>query len=146
MSKLEKLEDIKYAIICVDDDPNILHMLSFQIEKIVDHKQTILEYFTNPKDSVGHFDELVDLGIDVFLLIVDFHMPQMNGAQLIRQLKIKNKNLTCIMLSGQANSIQVTNLQNENLLHSFIHKPWSEDQLFDIIKPLLSQLSILCGK
>ncbi len=140
------MEDIKYAIICVDDDPNILHMLSFQIEKIVDDKQTLLEYFTNPKESVSHFDELVDLGIDVFLLIVDFHMPEMNGAQLIRELKKKKGNLICIMLSGQANSIQVSNLQNDNLLHAFIHKPWSEEQLFDLIKPLLSQLSILCKK
>ena len=27
------MEEIKYAIFCVDDDPNILHMLSFQLDK-----------------------------------------------------------------------------------------------------------------
>ncbi len=140
------MEEIKYAIICVDDDPNILHMLSFQLDKIVDPQKTLIEYFTNPLESIPHFDELKSLEIEVFLLIVDFQMPQMNGAQLIRELKKKNKNLTCIMLSGQANSVQVAELQQENYLHSFINKPWNEDKLFEVLKPILSNYSILCEK
>ena len=140
------MEEIKYAIFCVDDDPNILHMLSFQLDKIIDSKKALIEFFTNPLESIPHFDELESLDIDVFLLIVDFQMPQMNGAQLIRELKKKNKNLTCIMLSGQANSVQVSELQNDKHLHSFINKPWNEDNLFNILKPILSDHSILCEK
>jgi FixJ family two-component response regulator len=121
-------------------------MLSFQLDKIIDSKKALIEFFTNPLESIPHFDELVSLDIDVFLLIVDFQMPQMNGAQLIRELKKKNKNLTCIMLSGQANSVQVSELQNDKLLHSFINKPWNEDNLFNILKPILSDHSILCEK
>jgi DNA-binding NtrC family response regulator len=140
------VEEIKYAIICVDDDPNILHMLSFQLDKIVDPQKTLIEYFTNPLESIPHFDKLTNLEIEVFLLIVDFQMPQMNGAQLIRELKKKNKGLTCVMLSGQANSVQVSELQHDKLLHSFINKPWDEDNLFNILKPILSDHSILCEK
>ncbi len=140
------MEEIKYAIICVDDDPNILHMLSFQLDKIVDPQKTLIEYFTNPLESIPHFDKLTNLEIEVFLLIVDFQMPQMNGAQLIRELKKKNKGLTCVMLSGQANSVQVSELQHDKLLHSFINKPWDEDNLFNILKPILSDHSILCEK
>ncbi len=139
------MEEIKYAIFCVDDDPNILHMLSFQLDKIVDSKKTLLEFFTNPLDSITHFDELLNLDINVLLLIVDFQMPQMNGAQLIRELKKKNKGLTCVMLSGQANSVQVSELQHDKLLHSFINKPWNEDNLFEILKPILSDYTILCA-
>jgi two-component system sensor histidine kinase/response regulator len=139
------VEEIKYAIFCVDDDPNILHMLSFQLDKIVDSKKTLLEFFTNPLDSITHFDELLNLDINVLLLIVDFQMPQMNGAQLIRELKKKNKGLTCVMLSGQANSVQVSELQHDKLLHSFINKPWNEDNLFEILKPILSDYTILCA-
>ncbi len=119
-------------------------MLSFQLDKIVDPDKTLLEYFTNPLDSISHFDELSNLQIEVMLLIVDFQMPQMNGAQLIRELKKKKKDLTCVMLSGQANSVQVSELQKDNFLHAFIHKPWNEENLFEIIKPILSEYSILC--
>jgi FixJ family two-component response regulator len=120
-------------------------MLSFQLDKIVDSKKTLLEFFTNPLDSITHFDELLNLDINVLLLIVDFQMPQMNGAQLIRELKKKNKGLTCVMLSGQANSVQVSELQHDKLLHSFINKPWNEDNLFEILKPILSDYTILCA-
>ncbi len=138
------MEEIKYAIFCVDDDPNILHMLSFQLDKLIDSKKALIEFFTNPLESIPHFDELASLEIDVFLLIVDFQMPRMNGAQLIRELKRKNNKLTYVMLSGQANSVQVSELQRDNLLHSFINKPWNEEELFNILKPILSDYSILC--
>jgi FixJ family two-component response regulator len=140
------VEEIKYAIFCVDDDPNILHMLSFQLDKIVDQNKTILEFFTNPEDSISYFDEIIENKIEVLLLIVDFQMPQMNGAQLIRELKKKKSDLTCIMLSGQANSVQVAELNQDNFLHTFIHKPWNENNLFEVLKPILSDYSILCEK
>lgn len=136
--------DPEYAILCVDDDKNILQMLSFQLDKIIDTKKTLLEYYTNPIDCIPHIDELAAHNITVLLLIVDFQMPQMNGAQLIRELKKKKTDLNCIMLSGQANAIQVNELIEDNLLNAFIHKPWDEEKLIEVIKPLLSQYAILC--
>ena len=38
------------------------------------------------------------------------------------------------MLSGQAHKKSVMDLEN-NLLENFIHKPWSEDDLFNILRP-----------
>ena len=140
------MEDIKFAIICVDDDPNILQMLNFQLEKHIDTQITLLEYFTNPNESISSFNELIELNIHTLLLIVDFQMPEMNGAQLIRELKKIKPDLNCVMLSGQANTIQVNELKTNNLLHSFINKPWSEEKLLEVISPILSEFSILCKK
>jgi FixJ family two-component response regulator len=70
----------------------------------------------------------------------------MNGAQLIRELKKIKPDLNCVMLSGQANTIQVNELKTNNLLHSFINKPWSEEKLLEVISPILSEFSILCKK
>lgn len=140
------MEELQCALICVDDDPNILQMLSFQLEKIINTNVTVIEYFTNPNDALENFDELVKYNIDVYLVIVDFQMPQMNGAQLIRQLKEKKSDLICVMLSGQANTVQVMDLQKDNMLNAFINKPWDEYTLFETIKPFLSKNSILCEK
>ncbi len=133
------MEDFKYAVICVDDDPHILQMLSFQLEKIVDTNITMLEYYTDPEDALNDFDELMSEKIDVIFILVDFQMPKMNGAQLIRALKEKNKELPCIMLSGQANTVQVADLENDGLLTCFVHKPWDERTLFEVLKPILSK-------
>jgi FixJ family two-component response regulator len=130
----------------VDDDPNILQMLNFQLEKHIDTQITLLEYFTNPNESISSFNELIELNIHTLLLIVDFQMPEMNGAQLIRELKKIKPDLNCVMLSGQANTIQVNELKTNNLLHSFINKPWSEEKLLEVISPILSEFSILCKK
>lgn len=131
------MDQIKYAVVCVDDDPHILQMLSFQLEKIIDSKCTLIEYFTNPEDAITNVKELALEEIDIVFILVDYQMPQMNGVQLIRTIKAINPKMECVMLSGQANSVQVAELTQDNLLTEFIHKPWDEQTLFDVLSPLL---------
>jgi len=65
------MDEIKYAVVCVDDDPYILQMLGFQLSKIVDQKCTLLEYFTDPFEALLNIDGLVDERIDIIFIIVD---------------------------------------------------------------------------
>ena len=71
--------------------------------------------------------------------MTDYQMPGMSGAQLIRKMKKINPELNCILLSGQANDVAVAELEDEKLLFSFIGKPWREDQMKEILRPLLSK-------
>lgn len=133
------MTEIRYAVVCVDDDPLILQVLSFQLEKIIDQKCTLLEYFTDPLVALASIDELVSEQIDIIFIIVDYQMPKMNGAQLIRAIKEKYPNLACVMLSGQANAIQVAELEQDNLLEDFVSKPWDESVLFSTIEPIIKR-------
>jgi two-component system response regulator YesN len=132
--------ELKYAVVCVDDDPYILQMLGFQLAKIVDQKCTLLEYFTDPSEALENIDSLVEEKIDIIFIIVDYQMPKMTGAQLIRAIKEKHPNLKCVMLSGHANPVYVNALQKDNLLESFISKPWDEEVLFNAIRPILENI------
>ena len=85
------MTEFKYAVICVDDDPYILQMLGFQLSKIMDQKCTLIEYFTDPKDVLENIDKLVSESIDIIFVIVDYQMPKMTGAELIRSIKSKYK-------------------------------------------------------
>jgi len=134
------MDEIKYAVVCVDDDPFILQMLGFQLGKILDQKCTLLEYFTDPSEALQNIDHLVEEKIDIIFVIVDYQMPQMTGAQLIRSIKLKYPELKCVMLSGQANPVSVDALIKDNLLDSFISKPWDEQVLFDAVRPILDQI------
>jgi YesN/AraC family two-component response regulator len=131
------MTDFKYAVVCVDDDPYILQMLGFQLSKIMDQKCTLIEYFTDPKDALENIDQMVSESIDIIFVIVDYQMPKMTGADLIRAIKSKHANLHCVMLSGQANSTSVNSLKDENLLERFLAKPWDETELFDTLIPLI---------
>lgn len=132
--------ELKYAVVCVDDDPYILQMLGFQLAKIVDQKCTLLEYFTDPAEALENIDGLVEEKIDIIFIIVDYQMPKMTGAQLIRAIKEKHANLKCVMLSGQANPVSLDALQKDNMLESFIEKPWDEEVLFNAIRPILEKI------
>ena len=132
------MTEFKYAVVCVDDDPYILQMLGFQLSKVMDQKCTLIEYFTDPKKALDNIDELVSQNIDIIFVMVDYQMPKMTGAELIRSIKEKHKNLRCVMLSGQANTSSVNSLKEENLLEEFLAKPWDESELFDSILPLIN--------
>ena len=132
------MTEFKYAVVCVDDDPYILQMLGFQLSKVMDQKCTLIEYFTDPKNALDNIDELVSQNIDIIFVMVDYQMPKMTGAELIRSIKEKHKNLRCVMLSGQANTSSVNSLKEENLLEEFLAKPWDESELFDTILPLIN--------
>lgn len=132
------MTEFKYAVVCVDDDPYILQMLGFQLSKVMDQKCTLIEYFTDPKKALDNIDELASQNIDIIFVMVDYQMPKMTGAELIRSIKEKHKELKCVMLSGQANTSSVNSLKEENLLEEFLAKPWDESELFDTILPLIN--------
>ena len=132
------MSEMRYAVVCVDDDPYILQMLGFQLSKIMDQSHTLIEYFTDPDQAIENIDLLIEEDIDVMFVMVDYQMPSMTGAELIRKLKLKYQDLKCIMLSGQANRTSVDLLKTENLLEEFIEKPWDEDELFDTLRPLIA--------
>lgn len=132
------MSTIKYALVCADDDPIVLQMLGFQLEKIIDPKVTICEFFTAPDQVLPGIDQLKEQGIETLFLIVDYQMPKMSGADLIRLVKGKYPQIKCLMLSGQANAIHVDALADENYLESFLPKPWEEGDLFQLLGPVLS--------
>ncbi len=131
------MDEFKYAVVCVDDDPYILQMLGFQLEKLINEKLTLLEYFTDPFEALENIDDLVSDKIDIIFVVVDYQMPKMTGSHFIRAVKKKFPELKCVMLSGQANKVSVDELKNDNLLENFIGKPWDEKELFKTLRPLL---------
>ena len=136
------MDDVQYAVICVDDDPYILQMLSFQLSKIVDSRYTLLEYYTKPEEVMMNIEELVKDNIKIIFALVDFQMPTMSGADLIKDIKASYPDLTCVMLSGQANKKSLNELKNQKLLDNFIPKPWDEEVLFEIIRPILLESAL----
>lgn len=129
----------KFGIVCVDDDIMISQVLSFQLKKIINKNNTIVECFSSPKDALSNIDDLINFGVELIFVIVDYQMPQLNGAELIRSIKAKYPSVPCIMLSGQANDILVNELKEEKLIQEFISKPWNENELFRVLKPFLKK-------
>jgi len=133
------MNDLKYAVICVDDDPYILQMLGFQLEKFIEKRSTVIEFFTDPLEAIRNIKLLVAEKIEILFVVVDYQMPNMTGAELIRTLKDLFPEMKFIMLSGQASAIHVDDLVNDNLLESFVSKPWDEKELYSLTEDILKK-------
>jgi response regulator RpfG family c-di-GMP phosphodiesterase len=70
-------------------------------------------------------------------------MPEKDGAKVVRELKHFNSSIKCVILSGEANAIQVDDLVNDDLLAAFVHKPWNEEELAAVVLPVLDQMNII---
>ena len=71
------MKELRYAVICVDDDPMILQVLAFQLDKILNNKSILIEFYTNPNDALLDIDTLIDEEIDIIFVLVDYQMPEM---------------------------------------------------------------------
>ena len=127
------MNQIKTAVICVDDDPHILQMLSLQLRKCLDTDRVLLDFFLDAKQVQEHMEKLKEEQIKIDFLITDFRMPSMSGYDLIKKIKSSFSDVKCILLSGQADEAQVERLKKEGLLEAFISKPWKEQQLFSLL-------------
>lgn len=114
-------------------------MLGFHIRKILKNTNFEIELYSSPIDAIEGLENLKKQGYVPLLMVTDFQMPEMNGAELIRILKNFHISLPCIMLSGHANAIQVDDLVNDDLLDAFITKPWSEEDLINAIVPIIER-------
>ena len=108
-------------ILIVDDDP-IARMLAKRNLEIAGFKGSII---TADNGLVG-FDVLKNSAHE-FVVLLDFHMPELDGVGMLKKLKAHNMKPPVFMLSSSILS------QNQNTCLSF---PWVEDFM---IKPIDQQ-------
>lgn len=66
---------------------------------------------------------------NVSVIITDFRMPQMSGADLLRQVKKDWPDIISLVLSGYTDFELVVELLNQGLAVKFLQKPWNETEL-----------------
>lgn len=124
------------AVLFVDDSLSVLKILQIQFEEKFINNNFHSEYISNPLDTIPIIEELSSFGIETVLIVVDFEMPKLNGASLI---KIVNKifpKIKFIMLSGQASQALVQELLESKFLEAYYSKPWEMKELMDEISEL----------
>jgi CheY-like chemotaxis protein len=126
------------AVICVDDDELITRMLNFQLMRNFSSQNVLFECVNDPLKTIGVIKELELLGIQVVLLITDYQMPQLNGDQLVNQIKQKFPLIKCVLLSGQANDTILLEMKNEKRIDAFVMKPWHEEELIKLVEKYLN--------
>ncbi|MDP4276250.1 MAG: hybrid sensor histidine kinase/response regulator [Bacteroidota bacterium] len=119
---------MKQAIICVDDEDIILEALKDQLGPFFEN-QYLIETSTTAEEALEIYDELVESGYNVPVVISDYLMPGMRGDEFLIKVHAKNPHTLKILLTGHANIEGITNAINKANLYRYIPKPWDRDDL-----------------
>lgn len=118
----------KTAIICVDDELVILKSLKSQLRNHFGGRYDI-EIVDSGEEAIALFDELIDEGYDVPVVISDQLMPGMTGDEFLADIHQKGLEVKKILLTGQATSDAIGRAVNNAGLYRYFEKPWSKDDL-----------------
>ena len=126
------------AILCVDDETIILDSLNEQLKKHFGYDY-IYETAENAEEGMEIIEEFVQYEIKNIIIVSDWLMPEMKGDEFLIRVHEKYPYIVKIMLTGQANEDAINRAKKHADLFAVIHKPWSEDELYNIIKSALKK-------
>lgn len=113
------------VILCIDDDPFVLQMLSIQLNELMKDTGFLIEFLTDPTLAIEKIDQIHADGYEVRLIVTDYVMPKMTGYELIYALRIRYPELHFILLSGQADKFETRELLELKMISCFMNKPWT---------------------
>ena len=95
----EKKPDLRPAILCVDDDPQVLRMLQTFFVSV---KNMSVEMLDSSEDVVGYLSAHPEVDI----VLSDIWMPNLNGWDLCQQIKAEFPLISVVLYSGDKDALE----------------------------------------
>ena len=126
------------AILCVDDENLILKVLKEQLQRCFGNKY-IYEVAQSAEEAWIVIDELEQENIKILAIISDWLMPNVKGDVFLTQVHKRFPEIVTVMLTGQADEAAIERARQQANLYACLHKPWTEEELQQIITTALNQ-------
>jgi CheY-like chemotaxis protein len=126
------------AILCVDDEVVILDSLKEQLKRKFGDR-FIYEVAESASEAWEVIEELQQDEIQVIAIVSDWLMPGIKGDEFLIQIHQRFPKLITVMLTGQADEEAIERAREHANLHACLHKPWTENELTQIITSALDQ-------
>ena len=123
-----------YTILFVDDEPNVLKALR-RIFRQENYRILLAESGAKGLEIIQ--SETVQV------VVSDYKMPGMTGAEFLKAVKELFPQTIRIMLTGYADVDAVMGAINEGAVYKFITKPWNDDDLRLTISLALEQFDLI---
>ena len=124
----------RYRLLIVDDEPAILKALARTFRAEAYDVVTA----GNSTEALARLQEA-----PAQVIISDYMMPGMNGAELLKRVKTLYPDTIRIMLTGHADTGAVMGAINEGAVYKFILKPWNDDDLRVTVSLALEQFDLM---
>lgn len=123
-----------FTLLFVDDENNVTNAL----KRIFLSENYRVLTAANGYEALEIFESQ-----EVHLLISDYRMPGMSGAQLLKEVKQRWPSVIRIMLTGFADVQSVMGAVKEGAVYKFITKPWDDDDMRLTVSLALQQYLLL---
>ncbi len=132
-------------IICVDDQPEVLNALEQDL-KLFDEKFNV-EVCDSAAEAIELMDEIDQHGDYAAVVITDQVMPELTGVDLLSKITGDERfhDTQKILLTGLATHEDTIQAINTGGIDHYIEKPWSKEEITNIIKKCLTQFILTKG-
>ncbi|MDX1587637.1 MAG: ATPase, T2SS/T4P/T4SS family [Oleiphilaceae bacterium] len=124
---------VTYRLLFVDDEPHVLSSLRRAFRK----ENYEIHCAADAREALSLIQQQT-----FHLMITDYKMPGMSGAELLQEVKRMAPDTLRIMLTGQADTQAVMSAINEGAVYRFILKPWNDDELRVTVALALEQFEL----
>lgn len=124
-----------YAILFVDDEINVLKAM----QRIFRRESYRLLTAQSGTEALKVLQDRQP----VHVVVCDYRMPGMTGAEVLKQVKAKWPNTIRIMLTGYADVGAVMGAVNDGAVYKFITKPWNDHDIRLTISLALEQYDLI---
>lgn len=107
---------ISKSIVLVDDEKSYAELLARMLEE---NLTCPVHSFARPLEALAALPQ-VDPGV----IVTDYHMPQIDGLEFIRQASVVVPQATFVLISGHDLSLQREQMARLNALKSHLPKPF----------------------
>jgi response regulator RpfG family c-di-GMP phosphodiesterase len=126
--------EYKAKVLFVDDEPSILKAFRLNLGRLFD-------VYTAESGNVGL--ELIEEEGPFEVIVSDFAMPRMNGAEFLQKVREQDKEVVTMLLTGQANFDDVCDVVRKGEIFRLISKPCPPKKLSQDLEHAINQHRLL---
>lgn len=120
-------------VLFVDDEPMVLNAIRRELRK----EPWQLEFASSGAEAL---DILAEVSVDV--VVSDMRMPQMNGAEFLKEVRTRFPRILSLLLTGQADLEDTVAAINDGGIFRFLAKPWQAAQLQAALAAALEMVQV----
>lgn len=128
MKSPTRREDARFRVLAVDDEPMNLELLERSLRR---------KYEVLAATSAERALELLQVEEDVAVILSDYRMPGMNGAELLARTISSHPDAKRVIITGYADADNVITAINGGQIHYLIKKPWKHQELHQVLDQLV---------
>lgn len=125
------------AILCVDDDANILEGFRRQLRK-----EFTLETALGPEEGL----KILEARGPFAVVVSDLQMPGMNGVEFLAQVRIHEPDTVRMLLTGNADLQAAISAVNQGQIFRFLTKPCTPELLGGSLKAAMAQYHLITAE